>query len=105
MRARPRRKDGPGPLAKVLHQRANRAQEARKLQRNDTPRDELVRLEITPGTDLMCEVDMWVRGKSSQIEHGEAEAESVRASVVLTLLFCFALSLSLYKYITNDGFV
>ena len=57
--------DGPGPLAKVLHQRASRASEARKLQRKrekDGPGrpDEVSRLELTPGTLLMGEVDVWV---------------------------------------------
>ena len=41
--------DGPGPLAKVLHQRANRAQEARKLQRQVTKSN-----SIGYGEDFVC---------------------------------------------------
>ena len=75
--------DGPGPIAKVLHQRAKRLQEANKLQRlagdaaeqqqqqqqqgggenqkDGRGGDELCSLELTPGTRLMSEVDSWLR--------------------------------------------
>ena len=76
--SRPRRTlflaiDGPGPLAKLLHQRASRKSEARRLVRaaSQGREDEVSRLEITVGTELMAEVDSWVSAWAQEQLQGQ----------------------------------
>ena len=76
--SRPRRTlflaiDGPGPLAKLLHQRASRQTEARRLARaaSQGREDEVSRLELTVGTELMAEVDSWVSAWAQEQLQGQ----------------------------------
>ena len=76
--SRPRRTlflaiDGPAPLAKLLHQRASRKSEARRLVRasGQGQEAEVSRLELTVGTELMAEVDSWVSAWAQEQLQGQ----------------------------------